>query len=163
MLSSSKLNALGLRWVSELADFNFTIKYHPGKANADADMFSRVPLNSYLKQCTEEVTKETSEAIICAATLIGHNNSNWVSALTNNPNILLIDTGSTMPAFSIQPSQLLQAQMEDKSLGPVINYLKSNHKPPSHLICSEHQNVKPLLYEWSKLETRNDDVLIRNN
>ena len=43
VLSSAKLNASGLRWISELADFNFTIKYRPGKANGDADTLSRVP------------------------------------------------------------------------------------------------------------------------
>ena len=37
VLSSAKLNATGLRWVRELADFTFTIRYRPGKANADAD------------------------------------------------------------------------------------------------------------------------------
>ena len=35
VLSSAKLNATGLRWVGELADLNFNIKYRPGKANAD--------------------------------------------------------------------------------------------------------------------------------
>ena len=35
ILSSAKL-ATGLRWVGELADFNFTFKYHPGKVNTDA-------------------------------------------------------------------------------------------------------------------------------
>ncbi|CAB4009700.1 Hypothetical predicted protein, partial [Paramuricea clavata] len=37
ILSSAKRNATGLRWVGELADFNFTIKYRPGKVNTDAD------------------------------------------------------------------------------------------------------------------------------
>lgn len=40
VLSSAKLNATGLRWVGELADFNFTIHYRPGKANIDADTLS---------------------------------------------------------------------------------------------------------------------------
>ena len=40
VLSSAKLNATGLRWVNELADFNFTIKYRPGKVNTDADTLS---------------------------------------------------------------------------------------------------------------------------
>ena len=31
VLTSAKLNAVGLRWVSELADFNFVIKYRRGK------------------------------------------------------------------------------------------------------------------------------------
>ena len=36
VLSSAKLNATGLRWIGELADFNFTIRYRPGKTNTDA-------------------------------------------------------------------------------------------------------------------------------
>ena len=31
VLTSVKLNATGHRWVAELSDFNFTIKYRPGK------------------------------------------------------------------------------------------------------------------------------------
>jgi hypothetical protein len=31
VLSTAKLNATGLRWVGELAEFNFTIRYRPGK------------------------------------------------------------------------------------------------------------------------------------
>lgn len=37
VMSSAKLNATGLIWVAELADYNFTIKYHPGGTNIDAD------------------------------------------------------------------------------------------------------------------------------
>ena len=37
MLTSAKLNTTGLRWVSELADNNFTIKYRLGKVGTDAD------------------------------------------------------------------------------------------------------------------------------
>ena len=40
VLTSAKLNATGLRWVGELADFNFEIRYRPGKLNADADSLS---------------------------------------------------------------------------------------------------------------------------
>ena len=53
VLSSAKLNATGLRWVNELADFNFTIKYRPGKVNTDADTLSRIPdFESYMGTCT---------------------------------------------------------------------------------------------------------------
>ena len=45
MLSSTKLSAVGHRWVAELADFNFNIKYRPGKSNIEADMLSRLPLD----------------------------------------------------------------------------------------------------------------------
>lgn len=42
VLSTSKLNATGSRWVAELADFNFTIKYRPDKENMDADFLFRM-------------------------------------------------------------------------------------------------------------------------
>ena len=37
VLLSANLNASGLRWISELADFNFKSKYRPEKSNRDAD------------------------------------------------------------------------------------------------------------------------------
>ena len=37
VLTSAKLNATTMRWVAELADYNFTIKYKPGKDHSDAD------------------------------------------------------------------------------------------------------------------------------
>ena len=43
--STAKLNACGQRWVNELADYNFSIKYRPGKVNRDADCLSRAPLD----------------------------------------------------------------------------------------------------------------------
>ena len=55
VLTSAKLNAVGLRWVAALADYNFTIKYKAGKENIDADNLSRRPMDiSELKRsCTE--------------------------------------------------------------------------------------------------------------
>ena len=44
--SSAKLNATGLRWVGELADYHFTIRCCPGKTNIDADTMSRLPLRN---------------------------------------------------------------------------------------------------------------------
>ncbi len=39
------LNATGCRWVAELADLYFTIRYRPGKENVDADSLSRMPVD----------------------------------------------------------------------------------------------------------------------
>lgn len=40
VLSTAKLDTTGLRWVGELANFNFEIKYRPGKVNIDANSLS---------------------------------------------------------------------------------------------------------------------------
>lgn len=45
VLTTAKLNACGMRWVAELADYNFTIKYRPGKDSIDCDYLSRNSIN----------------------------------------------------------------------------------------------------------------------
>ncbi|RXN11700.1 Retrovirus-related Pol poly from transposon [Labeo rohita] len=56
VLTSARLNATGCRWVSELADFHFMIKYHSGKDNIDANSLSRMLLDTetMMEQCTGE-------------------------------------------------------------------------------------------------------------
>lgn len=58
VMGTVKLNAVGHRWVGELADFQFDIRYRPGKSNVDADTLSRLPLDRYVVECTEELSKE---------------------------------------------------------------------------------------------------------
>ena len=43
VLTMAKLYATGQRWVASLANYNFTITYHSGKHNVDADALSRIP------------------------------------------------------------------------------------------------------------------------
>lgn len=64
VLSTAKLNAVGHRWVGELADFYFEVKYRPGKVNIDADTLSRLPLDitEYVGACTEELSKDMVQA-----------------------------------------------------------------------------------------------------
>ena len=44
VMTTAKLNATGMRWVNELSEYHFTLKYKPGKNAADADGLSRNPL-----------------------------------------------------------------------------------------------------------------------
>ena len=43
ILTTAKLDATGHRWVSELSNYDFSIKYRPGRQNKDADALSRLP------------------------------------------------------------------------------------------------------------------------
>ena len=55
IMTTAKLNATGMRWVTELADYDFVIKYRPGKSNSDADGLSRNPLSidKLQQECTQ--------------------------------------------------------------------------------------------------------------
>ena len=41
LITTAKLNATGHRWLAALSNFDFTIKYRPGRSNIDADRLSR--------------------------------------------------------------------------------------------------------------------------
>ena len=60
--SSVKLNATGLRWIGELADYHFTIRYRPWKTHIDADTRSRLPFEELIKHCTVETTLDAIKA-----------------------------------------------------------------------------------------------------
>ena len=90
ILSSAKLSAVGHRWVAELADFNFDIKYRPGKSNIDAHMLSRQPLdpNEYMVICTAEMEKDAICATMQAVILQGEDVTHWVAAVSANIGIV---------------------------------------------------------------------------
>jgi hypothetical protein len=51
------------RWAT---DYNFNIRYRPGKANVDADTLSRMSLNMevYMTSCSEETTQQVLQDIM---------------------------------------------------------------------------------------------------
>ena len=50
VLTSAKVDATTIRWLGELASYNFTITYKPGKENTDADVMSRIPDTKHISQ-----------------------------------------------------------------------------------------------------------------
>ena len=63
--------------MGELADFNFEIRYRPGKLNADADSLSRLlrDLHTYMDSCTEKLTPENLHASIFAVQTLSNGDS----------------------------------------------------------------------------------------
>ena len=81
VLTSAKLNATLHWWVGELTDFKFSVRYRPGKAHADADGLSRMPLDmkAYMASCTEEVSAEAISAVITESTHPVCQKTAWVT------------------------------------------------------------------------------------
>jgi hypothetical protein len=76
---TAKLNATGLRWVGELSDFNFDIKYRPGRSNTDADSLSRLPgyFEEYMASCTQTISQKELDTSITSIRALGKGEAIW--------------------------------------------------------------------------------------
>jgi transposase InsO family protein len=162
ILTSAKLNATGHRWVAELADFHFTIKYRPGKSNADADALSRMPLDidSFRTQCTSEISPTHLSATIDAIKADNSDHCPWIGALTASTSS---PDDSVTSSHHITKEQLRAAQRDDATVGPVIQFLEKGHRPSRQTKMTEQPNTVALLREWDKLELNSEGILHRES
>ena len=70
-VQESKLGALQIQWLNELALFNFTIKYQTGHSNRAADALSHCPFNPSCNFDTESTDSNEVEVISYSATCNG--------------------------------------------------------------------------------------------
>jgi hypothetical protein len=112
VLSTAKLNATGQRWIAELADFRFSIKYRPGSANSDADALSRMPLdiNTYMDSCSHESTTEDITAVFNGLSAQGKGEAIWMSAVSSTLVTPDEEMLNEMKISGIPKTALLQAQ-----------------------------------------------------
>lgn len=80
----AKLNATTHMWIIELADFQFSINYRPGKANGDADDLSHMPLDmeQYIQTWTKAVTLEVINSATQALAVQLQGGEPWLCPLT---------------------------------------------------------------------------------
>ena len=127
VLSSAKLNATSLRWIGELADFNFTIHYRPRKASIDADALSRMP--SVDTAYTEIVPQYVLQAAAWSAKSQDQGQVNWVSTLTGDHTVLPTDPlrseESTGPRIDLK-----YAQATDQVVRRVSDLIRRGQRPP---------------------------------
>ena len=110
ILTSPKLDATSLRWVSELADFNFKIYYKPGKLNNDADGLIRMTLQ--VGEYTEEVSQDVISTNMEGVTVQKHD-----PALVASLDIISSKSDKVddliSPVKPISVSELREAQRTD--------------------------------------------------
>lgn len=160
IMSTAKLNAVGHRWVGELADFQFDVRYRPGKVNVDADTLSRLPVNidSYVRTCTEELTRETSLATWEGSRAAKQRDVAYVAALN-------LSQGPTLQPPGLLPTishdQLMKTQRDDPAISQVIRLKEAGTTLTSDIRQQVSGLAKRLLHEWEKLHLK-DGLLYRN-
>jgi hypothetical protein len=161
VLTSAKLNATGHRWVAELADYNFTIKYRPGAANRDADALSRMPMDieDYMKLCTQETSQDSITACMNGIRA----ETPWITAITANPEVL--NTTAFTPELNglqkLDPEEIVRAQENDPCIGRIRTLKTKKEYPTEEEIRRLTPEAKALLREWKRLELGTDGVLKR--
>ena len=166
VLTTAKLNATGHRWVSELADFSFTIKYRPGHANKDADALSRLPMDidSYMKLCTENMSESDIKACCVGVGAYGRGETIWVSAIGNDSSLLNMEEISIGPSVDkIGKKSILDAQKQDQVVGRLLAFLKTGRWPKSWEIKHELLATRVLLRQRRKLFLDKDGLLFRRS
>ena len=89
VLMTAKLDAMGHRWVTGLAKYNFHIHYQSGKSNTEADALSRIDW----EKDDKTLPADSIQAIVTAA-LIGQGN-NYIETIPCSPQIIESLTPST--------------------------------------------------------------------
>ncbi|XP_076439171.1 uncharacterized protein LOC143278045 [Babylonia areolata] len=148
---TAALGALEQRWASQLAQFNFEVKYRPGRANP-ADALSRLPFISHPPSIS---TPMTPKVALTESALCNHQSISTAAVIPPDGDVppAPSPTQETLLPRLSRP-ELRQLQLEDVIIAPVLTAWPS--KPKS----SQDRQVRTLLQQHARLVCE-DGVLLR--
>ena len=116
ILTTTRLDATGQRWVGSLANYNFKLHYKSSKLNVEADVLSRIPWE-------QEGTLQTVDAVI-VKTIIRRS---FVPEIT--PHVVSVVTKSLVVDGTTELSKHYwkMVQQADPDIGLVIALINNKH------------------------------------
>ncbi|TWW57317.1 Retrovirus-related Pol polyprotein from transposon 297 [Takifugu flavidus] len=163
VLTTAKLNATTHRWIAELADFNFSIKYRPGKANGDADGLSRMPLDmeQYMETCSQEMEPEVITTVTQTLQLDFYEREPWMCPATITAASTDVECERVAsPVKEISIETLKKAQEEDPVIGKVREFVIKGQWPR---LRDRQDSISALIREKTKLYVNKDGILYRKS
>ena len=121
VLTTAKLNATGLKWVDDLADFKFKIHYHSGIKNKNVDCLSRHPLHKIEQlQKDSDMVINSDNISLCSLGTSTHNNSHI--------DINVLQLNSVDKITLVRTEQLTESQLNGDYIKPVYQFVNLVNK-----------------------------------
>ena len=142
ILTSTKLDVIGQRWVASLAPYNFSIHYNPGRHNVVADLLSRIPW--------ENVSFQDMMDFNIVKAVVNKGEANSVAMVEPD----MLEEKLTLQVHQIvdklagqmTKTQWKEEQLKDPEIGPVLRLVLEN---------------KHLQYKVEKTDEAGSKVLLR--
>ena len=179
-IRSSKLGAAQIRWLSELALYDFDIVYRTGKSNLVADALSRRP--EVKKEMEKEVVSDDDDEWIAVSYQV-EDKSGYISSAEFNQAIsklvggtkvdkklkdrihasdltkekmegknIQIATGMVRLFNSVTPKEMAEYQHQDNQISPILEYVKKDQKPPKKFVYQIKSKLsRKLALQWDRL------------
>ena len=164
VMTSAKLNATGHRWVADLSNFTFSIKYKPGNENTDTDALSRMPLkvDECNNECTEEILPDVYNATVSAASVPNDCDMPWVFAVSTTDDNINLQANECLKPTSVARFNLTDlkiVQQQDSAISRVVRLKEAGSKPSNKERINELRTTKTLLRDWDKLHIDDNGVI----
>ena len=180
-IKSSKLGAAQIRWLSELALYDFDIVYRTGKSNLVADALSRRP--EVEEEIEKEVSPESDDEEWIAVSYQVEEQGGRVSSMEFNQVIselvggtkidkklkdriqvtdvakeklngktIEVATGMVSLFDSITPKEMAEFQRQDNQIAPIFAYVEQDQKPSKKIIYQIRSKLaRKLALQWDRL------------
>ena len=146
------------RWIESLQQYDFTIEHRPGCRHGNADALSRRPCwGDACKHCdrleSQEKLKMSSEQTSTQMPTQALTRSPDTSSQILQVAALTLTEGA---AGNRSPEELRQAQLHDRHIKPVLEWLERSHdKPKWEEIAPHSDNTKVYCAQWQSLQLLN--------
>ena len=153
-----------MRWVGELAEYYFDIKYRHGRVSDDIDTLSRISIDieEYEASCSEHISKEAFIASVNAVlSNVAHD------YITTIADIVFIATDMNLKPYArsnnarLKKVNLVDEQNKDPNISRILKFKSCGARPSSKQRRGEGPIMRPLLYEFDRLFVRVDGILRR--
>ena len=164
-IKTAKLGAVETRWVAQLPQFDFEVRYRSGKSNTNADALSRMPQGASIESVQGTMMNDAMDAIGTGTVPVGVQSvmhqvlpEAWTREVTTRSSNTAPIAATKLQGLS--PHEMAALQERDEHLRILHRYWRKGAPPTKKERRGATRQVKRLMESWPRL-TERDGVLFR--